>query len=224
MADAAVLERTPDQIAADTAATEKVTADKAVATRAAADAAAAANAGTPAERLAADKATTGAELARKAADQAKPPDTYTLTLPEQTDFDATDLALFGAEARALGLSQIQAQALVTTRAQTVTALKQQYVEEAQRDPEIGGAKFDETVRLATTGRDWLFPPNSEEARLVIALLDKTGLGNHKALLRAFARIGRAKQEDTHVRGGGASTKEHIESKDVFYANSTSAKT
>jgi len=133
--------------------------------------------------------------------KAEVPEKYALTLPEQTDFDAADLELFGAEAKALGLTNDQAQALVNTRAATVQALKVQYGEDAEKDPEIGGAKFEETVRLARVGRDWLFPPNSEGATLVTALLDKTGLGNHKEVLRAFARVGKQKKEDTAVQPG-----------------------
>ena len=160
---------------------------------------------TPAEPKPAEKTPDAkpAEPVPPDAPAAKVPEQYALTLPADTRFDASDLAIFAAEATALGLTQDQAQALVTARATTVRGLYDTYEAEARADAEVGGAKFEETVRLATVGRDWLFPPGSKGAELVTAWFNKTALGSHVEVLRAFARVGKAKQEDKPVVGSTA---------------------
>lgn len=201
-----------DKSAADQAATDKAAADKAAADQAAADKAAAdaASAGKTPEQLAAEKATADKAAADKAAaDKAKAPETYTLELPKDGPLQhaADVLPLIAAEAKALGLSQEQAQQMVTVRSAAIAAVSAANLADAQADPEIGGDKFDTTVKHAVAGRDYLFPPDTDEGKAVTAWFDQTGLGNHKTFLRAMARIGKALAEDTPVVGkvGGKKT-------------------
>lgn len=195
--------------ASDQAATDKAAADKAAADKTAADAAAAAakQAGKTPEQIAADTAA-ATELARTAAEKAKAPETYELKLPDASKhLTDADLAIIGAEAKALGLTNDQAQALVQARHDQLSTVGAAFLADAKADPEIGGAHFDQTVKHAIAGRDWLFPPGPE-SELIKSWFDRTGLGNHKAFLRAMARIGKARAEDTNVAGGSAaSTKE-----------------
>lgn len=130
------------------------------------------------------------------------PDKYTLTLPEGSPFDESDLVGFADEAKALGLTQDAAQKLVDTRIEQVNVAASKYLSELTADPEMGGANLEKTVELAKAGRDVLFPPDSEEAALINDWFERTGLGNHKLLVRAFARLGRRMAEDPGVTGGG----------------------
>lgn len=91
------------------------------------------------------------EPARTAAEPAKAPEKYTLTLPAESPFVDADLAVFSAQAKALALTNDQAQALVNGHVETVRTLSAQYLAEAQADPEIGGTKFAETTALAIKG-------------------------------------------------------------------------
>jgi hypothetical protein len=223
---AAVTETTTETAASDKADTDKAAADKVAADKAAADTAAAtaAAAGKTPEQLAAEKKPAAdTETARKAADQAKAPEKYELTLPENGRLEASDLEVVAAEAKALGLTQAQAQQLVTTRATALTALSDQFLTDLKADPELGGAHFDTTVKHALAGRDWLFPPGSEEAALVTAWFEKTGLGNHKAFVRALARVGKARAEDRPVSGAGlVSGGERKPTTDVLFPSTAKA--
>ena len=140
-------------------------------------------------------------------DAPKAPEKYSLTLPDGSPLDDVDLAQFEAEAKALGLSQDAAQLLVTTLDEVVRATAARYLDELKADKEIGGAKFDETKTLALRGRDVLFPPGSEEADVVSGWFERTGLGNHKVLVRAFARLGRMVAEDNGVIAKGSESGE-----------------
>jgi hypothetical protein len=170
--------KTPDQIAAETAA------------------AAAGTTQTPEQKAAADAATAAA-----AAAAAKPPETYTLITPADSLLTDADLQLAEADAKALGLTQAQAQQLVDGRAAYMHDLSTQFLEQAKADPEIGGAHFETTVKHAIAGRDWLFPAGSKGSDTIRRWFDATGLGNHPEFLRAMARIGKSRAEDTHVQGG-----------------------
>lgn len=222
-ADAAAAKAASDQAASDAAkaATEKAAADKAASDKAAADAAAAAaaNAGKTPEQLAAEKTAADAETARKAAEQAKAPDKYVLTLPETTTLTADMLPLIEAEAKAMGLTQDQAQNLVKARSDTVAAMSATYLTDAKADPEIGGAKWDATVANALKGVDYLFPKDSPEGQIVRDWFNATGLGNHKVFLRAMARIGVAQREDTPAIRTNHNTTERLDAKDVLFPKS-----
>lgn len=175
--------KTPEQLAA-----EKATADAAA--KATADAAAAA------------KATADAEAARKAADLAKPPDVYALTVPQNSPFDTNDLAVFAATAKTLALSNDAAQSLVNARAQEVRTITEQYLADVRADPELGGARFETSITHARAGIEAIFGKKGTPAGdLARELFDKTGLGNHKELIRRFAHFGRGLAEDKPITPG-----------------------
>ena len=122
------------------------------------------------------------------------PERYDLTLPDQALLGDDDLAVIADEAKAMGLTQEQAQNLVQVRDTAVRHLSDRFLADAKADAEIGGDKFDETVRLAQAGLAFAFPQADELAQ-IRGWFNKTGLGNHKLFLRAMARIGRARAED-----------------------------
>ena len=135
------------------------------------------------------------------------PADYKLAAPEGSGFGAPDLELFAGEAKALGLTAAEAQQLVATRATALAGLKTKFLDELKADKDLGGDKFTATQALAVKGRDALFPPGAEETAQIVGWLNQTGFGNHKGLVRAFARLGSMLAEDTmpggHGAGGGA---------------------
>lgn len=74
--------------------------------------------------------------------------------------------------------------LTADRTQSETALK----------TELGGA-YDETVEIAGRGVMWAGD------KALVELLDATGLGNHPAVIKAFAKVGKEIGEDTSEGGG-----------------------
>jgi len=131
------------------------------------------------------------------------PEKYDLVLPANTLFTSSALDAAAAEARALQLTNEQAQALLEARSDSLRAQADAYEAQAHADPEVGGAKWDTSLTDARRGRDWLFPPGSPGADLIRNLLDTTGFGNHVEVIRAFAKLGRSARED-RAPGGGAS--------------------
>jgi hypothetical protein len=132
------------------------------------------------------------------------PAAYSLVVPDHSPYTVADLAVMADTAKALGLTNEAAQAMVNQRAQELATLNDRYLADLQADPELGGAHFDTTVQHAQTGLEWLFPKDSADGALVRAWFNKTGLGNHTAFVRAMARIGKARAGDTHVTGEGTS--------------------
>lgn len=63
------------------------------------------------------------------------------------------------------------------------------------DKEIGGDKLAENLAIATKVRDLGGPD-------LVKVLDVTGLGNHPAVIKAFAKFGRMLSEDKFVAGDG----------------------
>lgn len=66
-------------------------------------------------------------------------------------------------------------------------------QKAESDPEFGGAKLEQTM---TEARKALEVHGSKE---LTELLDQTGIGNHPALIRAFASMGRGLSEDQLIK-------------------------
>lgn len=115
-------------------------------------------------------------------------------LPEGVEPDGALLEAFTPVARELGLSQGQTQRLVAFHSEQVRAQEaaqmaqaQQWTEEVRRLPEFAGAQFDRGVREAQRGLDYAAGPDRDAVR---ELLERTGLGNHPLLVKAFRRVGR----------------------------------
>lgn len=140
---------------------------------------------------------------------------FTLKLPEGVEPDAKLLEGVTKWAQATGLKQEQAQQLADFYAQhqqealaaqqaALDAETQEWLGTIEKDPELGGQKKPET--LAALNRV-MAAHGSPELR---ALMDGSGLGNHPAVVRFLARIGRAMGEDSIAGSTGGSN----DSKDV----------
>jgi hypothetical protein len=222
VADKAVL----DKAASDTAASEKAAADQAAADKVAADKAAAdaATAGLTPEQIAA-KTAADAETARKAAESAKAPEKYELQLPANSLLDATDVAQMRLEAKALGLSEVQTQALLNARSAAIVEQADAYLAEVKADKALGGERYDTTKRNVEIGVQRFFEIlPADELALVKAVFNKSGYGNNKAFVRAFAHFGAQQREDTPVAAGrGGNTPERKPTAEVLFKSSAQTK-
>lgn len=171
------------------------------------------------------------------AEAAKPetlgaPEKYDLKAPDGMDFDAEAFGEVEPVLRELDLSPVAAQKLVDAYAGKVIPLLQKRAEEgavkaadernasyrkeladqARADPEIGGAKFDETIdRVARVWQQFGIPAGSGFR----GLLDDSGLGNHPDMLRFLSRVGAAVSEGGFVRADGVGAGRKSDT-DVFY--------
>ena len=120
--------------------------------------------------------------------------------------------------RELGLSNDQANKLLPVAQQVMqrtqeAALQQladagaqqrkQWLDAFHADPDIGGAKADESTHLAARGLDAL---GFEKGHPFRQILTESGFGNHPDMIRAFRAIGEMVGEDgTFVRSGAGAT-------------------
>jgi hypothetical protein len=72
-----------------------------------------------------------------------------------------------------------------------------WAEETRNDPEVGGAKLNDTLAIARKTVA-LAPPEMKE------VLEKSGLGNHPAFIKWAYAVGKKLSEDSFVPSGGAS--------------------
>lgn len=169
-----------------------------------------------AEELAAEKAEKDA--ADKAEKDKKPaaPEKYEFAAPEGQELDANALSVFEPIAKELGLTQEQAQKLVDIypqiQQQQAEAWSKQIAdwgEQVKADKEIGGDKFNASVGAAQRALDQFGNPELRE------YLQASGLGNHPALVRFCAKVGKSMAEDSFVvpnQGGQRSAA------DILYGN------
>lgn len=133
---------------------------------------------------------------------AKPvvPEKYDLKLKEGSTLDPSYLEGVSAYAKAKGLSNEDAQAVIdrdqenfskVNAAQEAAAQKERdsWLPMAKTDKEFGGETFTKNIELAKRVVNRFGTDEFKKA------LDTTGLGNHPELLRVFVRIGQAMSED-----------------------------
>lgn len=161
-----------------------------------------------------------------AAEPAKPvaPEKYELKLPEGALIDAARLTEIAADAKAQGLSQDQAQALVerehkavsayqTAQLEALSAKSDQWISEVQADKEIGGQDAVKNVTLAQRVLDRFGDVGFKQT------LNDTKLGNHPGLVRLLVRIGKTMGDDQLVIPGPQSGAAPKSAADVFYGGS-----
>ena len=145
----------------------------------------------------------GGEAKQETAPKAETPAAPTpidIKLPENFQADAAAVDGFKKLAAESGLDSAKAQkffdsyvALEQSRAQSAEQAfakqEESWLAELKADKEFGGPHFDATVKSARRGMELV----GRDAQAVIAA---AGLGNHPALVKAFARIGKANAEDS----------------------------
>ena len=149
---------------------------------------------------------------------------FDLKLPEGSHLDAGAVEKHTARAKELKLTPEQAQADLNRESELLkTYVEGQqaqlaktvdtWVEEAKKDPEIGGEGF---AKSAETAMRVVNRFGTEEFKKA---LNETGLGNHPELIRVLTRIGRAMTEDQLVLPTGQ-PKGPKSAEDVLYGESS----
>lgn len=151
------------------------------------------------------------------------PETYDVsafTMPEGVEFDAEGFADVEPVLRELNLSQDQAGKLMSAYAEKIVPritertmaaqdsaaaeLRANLARDLQADPEVGGAKLDESRSLAAKAIAAALP-NAEQRSEFSTFLNESGLGNHPLLMRVITHAGRALSEATTAAGEGGGT-------------------
>jgi hypothetical protein len=154
-----------------------------------------------------------------------------LKLPEGMKADDALIKGFEPIARELKLDDAGAQKLVDLYAGRQQQLAKEAAEahakqvdgwanEVKADKELGGDKFPETQQLVANVMTRFNDPG------LVEVLNTSGLGNHPALVRFVARIGKAIADDSiKGAGGGAEKKPRTEQErlDRFYDHPDSQK-
>jgi hypothetical protein len=147
--------------------------------------------------------------------EVKPTEFTDFTLPDGLKADDPALAGFKEEASKLGLSQEQAQALVSkvgmhfaglAEANTAAWLQvnADWQSQLKADKEFGGANFEPMkISVSKLFDDYVGHVNSPERKDLNQALLLTGAGNNPAIVRAWARIAAAHGEGGHVAGNPA---------------------
>lgn len=148
------------------------------------------------------------------------PEKYALTLPDDGILDARDQAAIEAYARANGLSNDDAQALLEDHAGQLRTQSETWLNETKKDKTYGGEKLAETQKLARSAIDRLRPEGHPRRDSFRALLNKGGIMNHLEVVSFLADLGRMMGEDGGVAGaGGGGKKKSLE--DKLYTHPTS---
>lgn len=145
-----------------------------------------------------------------------PPEKYELKLPQDSLLDASDLERIAAYAKAQGLSQKDAEAMVERDSRLVADYQKRQVEtlkktsneawinEIRNDKEFGGEAFKQTAETCKATIAAYADQDFKDA------LESTGLGNHPALVRFVARVGKklGVGNDKLVSGGAGVLPQH----------------
>ena len=148
---------------------------------------------------------------------------FKLVLPKDSLLDAARVEAVTSFAKEKGLNPEQAQAILNQESALLAdhiqnqqkqydAQLQKWTSEIQSDPELGGANFKESAHLAKQVAEKFGTPE------LLKQLQVTGLGNHPELVRVFARIGKAMDNDKLIRPGSSSEGSKKSHADVLYPN------
>lgn len=148
---------------------------------------------------------------------------YALTMPEGVDVDQPLLDALGPKFKELGLTTKQAQGLAEAyaaqkksefdaRSAEYAATVSGWIDQAKKDDEIGGGKWDRTASEASKVIDKFGTPALK------AYLNETGGGNHPELIRFAARVGAAISDDDPARGENRGTKTEADPAKRLYPN------
>ena len=176
---------------------------------------AAADAKAATEKAAADTAAAAADAA-KGTTKSAAPEKYELTLPEGGRLDETDLKSLETVARSLGWTNEEAQQRLEEHADALVAQSERFLAETTQDPDYGGEKLETTQKLAKAALEKLRPAGTPRGDALRALLDKSGYGNHVAVISLLADIGKAMAEDAPLAGAAASGSAKKDPASVLY--------
>lgn len=155
----------------------------------------------------------GADGQGKAAPEGTPLESYEFKAGD-IELDKGALDAFKPVAKELGLTGEQAQKLVDLQSSFVQQQAQAFVdqqvtwvEDIKNDPEVGGPKFEESVRVAKAAVDAAGPEFK-------TFLLQSGMGNHPLVFKAMLKFGAQYASDKPVVGesrnpGGTGNAENV---------------
>jgi hypothetical protein len=201
--------------------------------------------GTEATETTADKANTEETTALGDAGKAAaipeilgaPEGDYEVKAPEGKDFDKEAFDAVAPALKELNLSNKGAQAIVDVyadkllplieqrvtkqieeRSQLATAeYRKQWLDDAKADPEIGGAKWDESLAISAKAMDAAGLKASDPFR---TLLNDSGLGNHPDMVRFLRRVGEMIGEHKFEKGEATASTDNRPIWDRLYGEPT----
>ncbi|HEX8577986.1 MAG TPA: hypothetical protein VF655_00140 [Allosphingosinicella sp.] len=147
------------------------------------------------------------------------PEAYEIKPPEGREFDQEVFDLVADDLKGMDLSNEGAQRIVDLYAEKVlpkveermlaqvqeqsqlatAQYRKDWLDAARADPEIGGAKWDESLHLAAKVFDTVGMKVSDPLRV---LLEESGLGNHPDFIRYQRRVAQLIGEDRTEAGDG----------------------
>ena len=146
---------------------------------------------------------------------------YQLKMPEGVEVNQALLEQISPEFKALGLTHKQAQALTDKyvaaiqaegerKAQSWASTVEGWAKEAQADPEIGGAKWDTTVKASV---DVVRRFGNDSFR---EYLNASGAGNHPEVIRFMAKVAAVIGEDNPVTATNPGKKVAQDTASILY--------
>lgn len=136
---------------------------------------------------------------------------YTLTAPEGYPISEKELSDFNRHCLEVGMTKEQAEKSLEmlhsnfkSMQEQFEAQRQDWVREIKSDKEFGGEKFSASVADAKKALAQFDADGS-----VRTMLDATGYGDNPAVIRLFARIGRALGEDKMIGGRGTGSEKSL---------------
>lgn len=141
-------------------------------------------------------------------------------IPEGITVQDTDVVAFKGLAQDMGLSQQNAQKLLSFEAERIRTMNdqlseqhvqqtQEWAEQARADREFGGDAFNQNVATAVAAIDTFGTPEVKE------LLNQTGLGSHPGIIRMFWKVGKAISPDGAIAGGNGGVSAQPNSRSMF---------
>lgn len=123
--------------------------------------------------------------------------------------DASQVEKTIAQAKQLGLTNDQAQALLNEKNEAlssyVSAQQEQlktksaeWLESVKADKDLGGEKLDQTLGFLKEAKEGKYAFIEPE---LVKILDETGLGNHPLLIKSFVRASKLINEQSSIGGG-----------------------
>lgn len=159
--------------------------------------------------------------AEQAKEKAATAEAYELAAPDGYPMDAQALKAFTEHCREAGLSKQQAEKQLSWMKDNYqnwqkqqTAQRKNWREELRADTDFGGSKYDSSLAEARQAL-----ARFDEDGQIRAMLNETGYGDHPAVAKIFARVGRALAEDKAV-GKKAAEGKRIPLEDRLYSGWT----
>uniref|UniRef100_UPI003AF7C46C hypothetical protein n=1 Tax=Thiolapillus sp. TaxID=2017437 RepID=UPI003AF7C46C len=127
-------------------------------------------------------------------------------------------SVIDAELAPLGLNEYQITKVINANQNIINHTREAFIEQARKDPEIGGSRFETTIKHAKVAYDKYASPALQE------VLQGTGLSSHPEVIRMFANLGKAVSEDTGIpaqaltSGAGVDLKDESTQLNVLYGN------